>query len=89
MNIQHQAIENSLLQLIKGLEKYFSPSEITEVFEFIEPSEYGLALDTVIDIIIEENKFISNDILKLITELSDLMELDSKIIVDKLSAHML
>lgn len=89
MNIQHQIIENNFLQLLKGLEQCFSHSEITEVIEFIEYNEYGLALSTVIDIIIEENKFINNDILKLITGLSDGMDLDSKIIVDKLSMHLL
>lgn len=88
MNIQYQAIETNFSQLMMDLEQCFSPSEIYEVVDFIENNEFGLALNTVIDIIVEENKFINNDVLKLITGLSDAMELDSEIIISKLSVHI-
>ncbi|ORF44462.1 hypothetical protein BGI15_00805, partial [Snodgrassella alvi] len=48
--------------------------EIDEIKDFVDYGEYGLALDTLIDIIKEENKEINNDIFQYIAKLSNLME---------------
>jgi len=49
----------------------FTEAEITEVKEFIEVNEYGIALEILCSIINEENKVIINKIYVLITKLSN------------------
>ena len=77
MHIKYKEVEVKLFELVNMLKIYFTQPELDEVIEFIKYGEYGLALNTVIDIIIEENKKISNDIFNVMIELSDIMDLDS------------
>lgn len=89
MDIKYKEIEAKLFELIDMLETCFTQPELDEVIEFIKYNEYGLALDTVVDIIIEEDKRISNDILNVIIKLSDIMDLDSEGLNKKMIAHIL
>lgn len=77
---KYEIIELILVGLLALLKNIFSQSECLEVNDFIAVGEYGLALDTIVDIIDEESKNISTDIFNQILELTKLMELDDNII---------
>lgn len=74
MNIEYQEVEENFGNLISLLNKSVISKEIDEIKDFVDYGEYGLALDTLIDIIKEENKEINNDIFQYIAKLSNLME---------------
>ena len=84
----YQFIENLLLRLLGLLLEIFTDSEKVEVQNFIDAGEYGLALETLVDIVIEENKQIPSESLALICELADLMHLEKKVIEEKLHSHV-
>lgn len=88
MNTKYQGLENHFVNLMKKLEPILTSSEIYEVSEFIDYNEYGLALDTIVGIIVEEGKIIDN-ILKQMIEISIIMDVDSEIISEKLSMHII
>ena len=70
-------------------DKYsFSESESIEVQEFIDVGEYGIALETIIDIINEESKNITNEAEFLIEKAGRIMNMDTTSIVDKISKHI-
>lgn len=87
MNSNYQVIETNFYELIHSLNKKFTPEEVNEVLEFINYGEYGLALDTVVDIITEENKEIDSQSFNLLVQLSNLMSLDTDLIIKKLTSH--
>lgn len=89
MNTKYQGLENHFVNLMKKLEPILTSSEISEVSEFIDYNEYGLALDTIVGIIVEEGKIIDNNILKQMIEISIIMDVDSEIIGEKLSMHII
>lgn len=86
-DINYQGIEVSLLQLIKLLGGIFSQSEIQEVQDFVDAGEYGLALETLVDIVDEEDKKISNEIVASILQLADKMSMDREALFEKLQGH--
>lgn len=85
----YQRIEQSFSRLLALLVPTFSNMEILEVREFIEVGEYGLALETLADIVNEESKCISNDEAKMIYELVDAMNLNRKQYEERLSSHLI
>ncbi|WP_461421560.1 MafI family immunity protein [Ketobacter sp.] len=84
----YQSIENLLLRLLGLLLEIFTNSERNEVQDFIDAGEYELALDTLVDIVIEENKQIPGESLALVCELAELMQLDKKVFEEKLRGHV-
>ncbi|MBD8514276.1 MafI family immunity protein [Photobacterium sp. WH77] len=84
----YQFVENLLLRLLSLLLEIFTDSEKGEVQDFIDVGEYGLALDTLVDIVIEENKQIPGESLALVYELADVMQLDKKMFEEKLRGHV-
>lgn len=84
----YQSIENMLLRLLGLLFEVFTDSEKSEVQDFIDAGEYGLALETLVDIVIEENKRIPRESLALVCELADVMQLNKKVIEQKLRGHV-
>lgn len=80
-------IEKIFLELLSIVESDFSKSEIGEVQEYIDFGEYGLALDTFIDILIEEDKIISPRVVPFLEELIRLMRLD-KLYVARISDRL-
>ncbi len=84
----YQYIEKLLLRLLNLLLGVFNGSEATEVQDFIDAGEYGLALETLVDIVIEDNKQISHESFLLIHELADVMQLDKKELEKKLHGHV-
>ena len=84
----YQYIEELLLRLLSLLLEVFADSEKDEVRDFIDAGEYGLALETLVDIVIEENKQIPGESLALVCELADVMQLDKKVFEEKLRGHV-
>ena len=73
-------LETKLGALLDSLEEVFTPSEISEVRQFLDAGEYGLALETICGIIAEEQKPVGNQVLEQIRVLRDLMQLDSELV---------
>jgi hypothetical protein len=88
-NRDYQCIEESLLRVISLLSVVFTDSERNEVQEFIDVGEYGLALETLVDIVLEENKQIPGKVLMLVDELADVMKLDKAVFEEKLRGHVI
>lgn len=88
MNIEYQDVEENFGNLISLLNKSFISKEIDEIKDFVDYGEYGLALDTLIDIIKEENKEINNDIFQYIAKLSNLMEQNIEVITNDLIKYI-
>ncbi len=84
----YQYIEELLLRLLSNLLGIFTDSEKNEVQDFIDVGEYGLALETLIDIIVEENKQISGESLELACDLAEVMQFNKKVLEEKLRAHV-
>lgn len=80
----YQIIEELLVRLLCLLVNVFSESESGEVQEFIDAGEYGLALETFIDIVDEESKTISHEMLELAKQAAAAMKLDSKAVEERL-----
>lgn len=70
-----ELIESLFVRLIFLLAAVFSESEIFEVREFVDAGEYGLALDTVVDVFVQEKKIATTKIVSLIRDLAAAMEL--------------
>jgi hypothetical protein len=84
----YQCIEVLLLRLLSFLLETFTDSERMEVQEFIDAGEYGLALETLADIVVDENKLIPSESLSLIVELVDVMQLDKKLFEERLRGRV-
>ncbi len=84
----YQSIEVLLLRLLSLLLELFTDSERMEVQEFIDAGEYGLALETLADIVVEENKLIPSESLSLVFELADVMQLDKKLFEERLRGRV-
>lgn len=68
-------IESLFSRLLLALNGVFSVSEIAEVSHFVDHGEYGLALNTVIGIFVEELKVVQDDVIDLVQSLANAMEL--------------
>lgn len=88
MQHDYQCIEKSFSQLLTLLAATFSDAEVSEVREFIDAGEYGLALETLVDIVVEEGKRISAEEAKLVYEMVDAMNLDRKQYEERLSVRL-
>lgn len=86
--VDFQYIEQLLQKLLMLLKAVFSESEQNEVQEFIDVGEYGLALETLVDIIDEEDKLVEHDVLKLVLEVASAMSLDKEVVIGKLGRHV-
>lgn len=75
-------LEERLSRLLKSLAHIFSSSETSEVQEFLDAGEYGLALETICGIITEEHKVVEIEVVKQIEELRDTMQLESEIVTE-------
>lgn len=87
MDDDFQGVEDSFSQITDSLEGVLGLSEIREFQEFIDVGEYGLALETLVDIVDEENKKISNEIMAAILGLADKMSMDREVLLEKLQRH--
>jgi hypothetical protein len=79
-----QLIESTLSQLLKAADQTFSSEEKTAVQELIDVGEYGLALETAVDIYFEEKKTATSEVLELVERLASLMGLDAEKLLSKM-----
>jgi len=84
----YKYIEYLLIRLLDSLLAVFTADERNEVQEFIDVGEYALALETLVCIVSEENKWISGKALMLICELAGMMRMNKKAIEETLSNHV-
>ena len=80
----YQYIEELLLRLLNLLSTVFTDAERIEVQELIDVGEYGLALETLVDIVFEEDKWVSSEALVLVYELVNVMQLSKERFEEKL-----
>lgn len=88
MRNKYQKVEALLFKLLSLLTSVFNESEVKEVQHFIDVGEYGLALETLVGIVDEEDKRISIETSKLIYELVGLMSMDKEVIKEMLLGHV-
>jgi len=82
--VDYKVVENLLLRILSILVGVFSESEANEVTEFINAGEYGLALDTLIDIIDEESKSVPQEVVELAKQTAIAMNLDGIVMKKRL-----
>ncbi len=82
--INYKHIEELLIRLLDLLNTVFIESERKEVHDFIDVGEYGLALETLVDIVDEENKKVPGEVLLLVKELAIAMQIDYEALSKKL-----
>ncbi len=82
-----EIIEEKLGQLLMALTS-FSKSQKNEVQDFIDAGEYGLAVETGFQIVLEENKHISEQAFGLFRELVEAMEVQESVDISQLSQHV-
>ena len=75
----YDAIEKCFSKLLDLAATSFTASELQEVNDFLGAGEYGLALETFVDIVIEENKRISPAVCTVVKDLAQLMSIVEQI----------
>jgi hypothetical protein len=66
-------LEQLFLQLQNKAVDLFAPSELEEVMSFVRANEFGLPLETFIDICGEERKPVPGEVQKLLAEIASKM----------------
>lgn len=79
-------VESLFSRLLPALNGVFSVSEIAEVAEFVDVGEYRLALDTAVDIFVEEEKLAEDEVIVLVQSLATAMELSAAEYSERLRA---
>lgn len=77
--LNYDAIEKQFSVLLQILANSFSDDEMKEISDFIEVGEYGLALQTFVDIVKEERKRIPLGAYVAVEELATLMGVADKV----------
>ena len=78
-SFNYDPIEKQFEQLLTTVTGTFTNAELKEVRDFLEVGEYGLALQTFIDIVKEESKRIPIGACSTVRELATLMDLSDEI----------
>ena len=84
-----QDVERQLKGMLVLLADCFNESEVSEVQDFIDAGEYGLALETLVDIIFEENKKVPKETLMISKKVAQKMGLDELSVEKKLRLNCL
>jgi hypothetical protein len=71
-------------ELLVSVESVFSEKEANEVRDFVDVREYELALQTLVDIVVEENKRISRDTFDKCEALVRLMNVENSVSLKQL-----
>ena len=67
-------------KLLLEVNAILSESELTEIRSFIDVGEYGLALQTAVDIFLEEGKTLTSKVISLMVQLATAMSMESEIL---------
>jgi hypothetical protein len=68
-------LEAGFKSMLSEARDSFSPAEQDEILAFVDAREYGLALETLVRILVEERKPVSPSVLRRIDNAAELMEL--------------
>jgi exopolysaccharide biosynthesis predicted pyruvyltransferase EpsI len=80
----YPALEAGLVEILSQLGDTLSGSERQEVEEFVDVGEYGVALETLSFLIVEEEKRISRSTFHSIARLAEQMGISESVVTDKL-----
>ena len=84
----YRQLEGHLETSLVGLPPEWTDEERAEVQEMINVGEYGVALETLAGIAVEENRPLSPDLIFLIEKLAERMELGGAEPVRRLHKHL-
>ncbi len=87
MSTYFEIVEGKISELVVTLSSEFTQDEKQEIARFVDVGEYGLALETLVDIVAEENKNVTGSSTLLIFELVDLMKLNRSAFSGKLKSR--
>jgi hypothetical protein len=77
-------IERRFRELLAQTGSLLTNSEQGEIRHFIDHGEYGLALETLVDILFEEAKTPPDDVVSGVAALADRMSTDPRPLLDRL-----
>jgi hypothetical protein len=75
----YRGLEENLRALLAKLRTVLNPPETSEVEEFLDAGEYGIALETLCSALHTEDKPVSSEVVDGISKLAEQMELDNGI----------
>jgi hypothetical protein len=73
----YEQLEHIFTALLDSMTAVLHPDEIAEVRTYIDVGEYGVALETLVAIIIDENKQISGRAVTAIEDLAHRMDMEA------------
>ena len=82
-------IERQFEMVLDALAGQLSPTERSEVVEFIDVGEFGIALETLSSLLIEERKQIPAVAFTQMIELADSMEIRASTITEELRSQVI
>ena len=85
MATHFEEVEKLFTELFAEIGNLFSESELAEVQEFINAGEYGIALETLVDIFAEEHKTVSTNVVALIKQLASTMAIESVFLLKRIT----
>ena len=88
-SMKFTAIEHRLTSVLEALSDELSVAERSEVEEFIEVGEYGVALETLSALLVEERKRISRATFAEIVDLAEAIGIRATTITDGLQRRMI
>ena len=84
----YSILERRLIKLLDDLHGELSLSERNEVLEFVDVGEYGIGLETLSSLIVEEGKCIPSSTFEDIAALAGDMGIGESVITDSLRARV-
>ena len=78
-NRKYAALERCFTDLLDVVSAELSEGELREIRDFLDVTEFGLALQTFVDIVIEEHKHLPHRAATVCEELARLMNFTEKV----------
>jgi hypothetical protein len=85
MNQNYDTHLRLFFDLLKSVNMFFDEHEVSDVEEFLRASEFGLALHTFVDIVVEKRIVIPPEALELCDRLVKLMDLPEDVDLHRLT----
>lgn len=79
MSREFDKVENYFIQLMQTVNTSFTAGELQEVKQYLEVGEYGLAFETFSDIVIEEEKSISDISQHIVKKISEKLSVKNRL----------
>ncbi len=77
-------IESLFSKLLVAGGSVLADQELAEIKSFIDVGEYGLALQTAVDIFVEEDKIAPDDVVSLIERIAAAMSIEPALMLQRL-----